>query len=850
MSVKPNKSYLYTGIFFAAIAFVLFFAFGFFPFGDKSILTSDMRSQYVDFFSFFKSAQPSTYSFNLGMGGDTVAFFAYYLCSPVNLLVYLFDNMAHAAMVIFVVKLFLCAMCACCYFTRSKLWGMTSAVPAALLSVAYAFCGFNMLYSMTIIWLDSVYLFPLFILALEDSIFDNKRYLVFVCAAVMLVNFYIGIMSVYFSFLYLGALFIIHRNSVKKNFLYTVENYFLGVSVSAILLIPSLILLSQRKMTDNNAIAGLLSRFNMTIPDAVTHVAYVWIGALVIFLVIKLFFRGKKILPSGISAVFATAFAIGVFLVNGAFLLCNFKPAQLSELWHILPFRFDKDSPQLYCGCIAIFGIILLIIRTLHRRDKRGIALLLLVLMSIIPILCTNLDLLLHLGQPPLSFPYRYTFAICFFILLAAGAGLEHIKPGRWIGIPLCGIVLIETAVCTVGSFNYNESAWYGYSSDRGFSVYARQMRAAQKAIDDEGFYRTEKNFYRNLNDPLQFGYNGLSHYSSIYNKSLMDLMTRCGFVTTEYNYSYLGQTPLSDMLFGIKYLHDSNDAYFLDTACENIGSPRSYYPDMYERINSDSDYIDTYRNDNAADLAFWADEDFKALTANDLCGNSFKNMNTIFGSLTGDAAMPYISQTPTMIAQNRYNLTITDDGCLFIALAAEVADYTEIYVNGEYYANGHIGMFGTTHRNIYCGRYRRGDKVVIEIKADEQILANQIGCYIESDSAYHKIAAQIHKGRIYYDFNRNMTSATIKASGGGLLVTQIPYDSGWSIKCDGKPIESENVLGTFLAVSLPQGEHNLVLEYECRGFFVGIIISVMALLLFAADLLIEKRRAKNKVLL
>ena len=217
-----RKSYFYMTIFFAVIISVLFLSFGLFPFGEKSFLTSDMRSQYVDFLSFFKNSLPATYSFELGMGGDIITFFAYYLCSPVNLLVFLFENMAHAAMLIFAVKLYLCALFCAFYFNHSKICPLSGKnILIALLSVAYAFCGFNMVYSMNIIWLDSVYLFPLLILSVEKSIFDGKRYLIYVTAAAVIFNFYTGIMSVYFSLLYIVALYTAYRENVKERFLFT-----------------------------------------------------------------------------------------------------------------------------------------------------------------------------------------------------------------------------------------------------------------------------------------------------------------------------------------------------------------------------------------------------------------------------------------------------------------------------------------------------------------------------------------------------------------------------------------------------------------------------------------------------
>ena len=60
------------------------------PFGDNSFLIFDMKRQYVDFFSYFRSVvfteNDMKYSLSNGLGGEMPGFFAYYLTSPLNVI--------------------------------------------------------------------------------------------------------------------------------------------------------------------------------------------------------------------------------------------------------------------------------------------------------------------------------------------------------------------------------------------------------------------------------------------------------------------------------------------------------------------------------------------------------------------------------------------------------------------------------------------------------------------------------------------------------------------------------------------------------------------------------------------
>ena len=79
---------------------------GVYPFGAQSFLAEDLVFQYVDFFAWFKrvlGGQESVfYSTACGLGANTWGLYSYYLASPFNLLLLLFDQ-EHLTLFVFVV---------------------------------------------------------------------------------------------------------------------------------------------------------------------------------------------------------------------------------------------------------------------------------------------------------------------------------------------------------------------------------------------------------------------------------------------------------------------------------------------------------------------------------------------------------------------------------------------------------------------------------------------------------------------------------------------------------------------------------------------------------------------------
>lgn len=69
---------------------ILFWHYGYAPFGGNSMASHDASVQYLDFYSYFKDVLSGknniTYTFSKTLGGNNIGVFSYYLTSPFMLL--------------------------------------------------------------------------------------------------------------------------------------------------------------------------------------------------------------------------------------------------------------------------------------------------------------------------------------------------------------------------------------------------------------------------------------------------------------------------------------------------------------------------------------------------------------------------------------------------------------------------------------------------------------------------------------------------------------------------------------------------------------------------------------------
>ena len=128
------------------------------PWGDRTVLVSDMSSQYVEFFCALKNGE-LFFSWSKALGTAYIGVFSYYVSSPLSVLTLLVPNEAMPIGLMFLIALKVgLSGLSFCLFARSRVPGRAGA--ALFGSVCYALMSYSMVYSICVMWLDGLIWLP------------------------------------------------------------------------------------------------------------------------------------------------------------------------------------------------------------------------------------------------------------------------------------------------------------------------------------------------------------------------------------------------------------------------------------------------------------------------------------------------------------------------------------------------------------------------------------------------------------------------------------------------------------------------------------------------------------------
>ena len=547
-----------------------------FPFGENTILFSDINNQFVSFFSYFKSIITGNdnfiYTFSKNLGGDMVGFSGYYLQNPFLFLLLLFPDVYLTAGILFVMIL----QIGCCGLTFQIYLTHTNGIKkeSLLFSTAYAFMGYLFAYITLPIYFCNFILLPLVMLGIYKIVENPKKKGLYILtlAASIFCNYYLGYMLCLFSVLYFVYILVINteKSRHEKRFSERIKAFIfsslLGVGLSAFDLIPIVLSLRGQKNAPDVSVLSFYRNFN---------------------------FRD----------VFAN-------LYTGAF------DGNVSN--HCMPY--------IYVSIIAAAFVLLYFLnKEIAGKEKICSAIFILLMLSFCYIHTT--DVMWHAFNEPVGFAYRYAFYISFLLLHIGYQGFLHFD-GRFfsylpvliifvvysayliffssvnlsiksivfdfillilIGIlitiqksyylPLqLGFILLFALQCTdllgnaISSINtYGSVSQTEYSTDiNRIEPVINQIKA-----EDTSFYRIEKNFLRSHNDAMLFSYAGLTHNSSCEKDYVKEFEANMGFrnfgIWAFYNE---GSTTFADCFLGVKYFisrfDTTNKPYLANFHTEN----------------------------------------------------------------------------------------------------------------------------------------------------------------------------------------------------------------------------------------------------------------------------------------
>ncbi len=855
---------------------------GVFPLGENIVLKVDLYHQYGPFHEELRSrilnGQSLFYSWEGGLGKEFFVQMAYYTASPLSIFILLFpQEYMPEAMALFILLKTCFAGAFFTYYLRKRFNRNT--VLIVVFGLFYAFSAYMTGYYWNVMWLDAVALFPVVAYGIE-ALVKNNRHLTYciTLAVVILINFYIAFLVCVFAALYfLVVLFYTYSwKNDKKTIISLVVKFaivsLIGGGISMFLTIPTAIALGNTATSETgfpafeiyeNVYQLITNHFIGARPVVLARnedLPNVYSGVLTVT-VLPLYFFNRNINKK-------EKWLVGALLVF--MLLCScIKPFD----YMIHGFHFPSNLPHRYT---FIYSFILLTIaykgflniksvdvRIINYAAICYVAVILITEYLLVPVISdidrvlTDVDIVINIVAVVL-----YVFVINIYA-----------KTRENDRMPIVFLLLVcAIAECTFSSYE-------GLDRTTSRDAYCKYFDGANQAVEflnekeNGNFYRTEFRRFTTINDADLYHYNGFSQFSSLAPGGICDLIGSLGIAATGNSFRYYDPTALVDALFDIKYVMNKDG---------EINNNR------YTKINNFKN-VWVYENDRVLPLGFmvnstvkdWQTEDstpFKVQNefvnnAAGTAGNMFNdipvtniqrtymdvsetiNANEFKYKLTNPANLgfePTVSSSTVMDA-DKYVFAyvdagnakrviykvITPDGTERISEDRELSAGKSLFDIGEVKAGETVDIqFALTNKGEFEKTYRKDGTVKLYLASyDDSVF----------QAAYDKLSQSPYE---ISKFDDTEITGTVNAGEDGVMFTSIPYSDGWSVYVDGQKVDKVSIGEKgVIGVDLTAGTHEITFKYQPQGFYLGLIVSLVSIILAVLYTLFDKKyQLKNPV--
>ncbi len=862
------------------------------PFGDNQILATDLWHQYypflVDFQDKLQEGSSLLWTWKSGGGVNYLALISYYLASPLNFLSVFVpaEYLREFLTIITCAKIGFASM----FFAQFiRITFKKRDVSVTAFGTMYALCAFIVGYYWNVIWLDTVALLPLVVAGAICVLKEGKfRLYVVALALAVMTNYYIGlfvcIFIVFVSIIYC----IVEYTNIKElglRFIRMVLYSVLGISITAMLTLPAFFALMSTQssveagttysntppqglamylssVTDTSSmsqvISGMFEAFTKILANTVNFVdpnvknldfPNVYCGIAVLVLAIMYFTCGKIKIRERIAA--------GVLCL--VFFL-SFTIKWLDFIWHGL--HFPNMLPYRYSFLFS-FVILVMAYRLYMNIDSIkllniGVSAVLLcgvlgvIISNVGDNIATDTELVTDNSQQyadKLSDVAVYaTVVIAILVFMWVLMRSLDVIPKQAFAVALLIICLAE-GICSA----YFGTQRVGVTTTTSYPLGTTDTLAMVDKIDEveqdsNELIRAEVTKYHTLNDNALIGTNGVSMFSSMVNSNVTAYMEKfglCGWVSSS-RFTYQENSPVTNMFLNIKYL---------------VSPYGKHLDKTHTSLVDASGNVKLLENDYYIPLGFMVDDDMLKFDVNTASTNPFDNQNEIFRLATGIKedvyiTLPVVNQghtdsskfDVTKMSEGYYSFKVIDssetphfkfnyypefDGVALAYYQCGESDNVDLKIN----ENTVVTNYVKRPYIMQVGDVKAGDKISIYANLDNASVGSaQVRCVMLNEEVFTAGYEKLKNGALKATKTTDtLIEGTVSAEKDGLFYTSISYDAGWTAYVDGEEVEITPVSDAQLAFRVPKGEHEIRLEYTPVGFNLGLIISVLGILIFAA---------------
>ena len=880
----------------AAIYWLVMLLGDYVPFGINTPAVTDAKLQYLDLFAYYRDVltgqNSAVYTFSNTLGGGAAAIWAYYLASPFNLLVLLFekDRMNLFLEVLITVKLS-AASAAFAWFIGRRFRGRVRGGMTLLLSVSYGLMQYMTAQGSNVMWLDGVILLPFIVLGIHNAVSSRRfrlRELAVPAALSVLANWYTGGINYLFStvwFLYevlrgqgtadAGRGPDERNGSGARRTSSAAGKYLAGMGtgllLAAVLFLPNVIALREGK-------AGSWNPF-----------AYAWplglrgnpLSVIRSYRIGEMSDISRASFFSGTLAAFGTAAYFYSDRVRAREKLAILVPgltAWLACFWYPLFYVFSLFMRNTsywyrfgYLGCFVLLYCAAYWCGSLPRKGgfrsrkrwavipKAGGTCLVLVLLSqkVWPqggSGSTRAAIFMLLAVT-VFMGYLYAPDRALKVLEAPGSIAKHRKI---LAVLLVALGLWEAFLETRAILNI-----YHTDTAQEYAAYSREAQAQIEALreyDRAGFYRVSQTAARITNidgltgaylDAMAYRYASISGYTSCPENIQIEFLDRLGYRKEYDSFNIVNTSFLpADSLLGVRYILSPYKVPGLIEVPE-LGSHNTKA---------------VYANPYALPMALLPDSIGRSPEETEE-GDPFAFTEALYSSLSGEKANLWIRAEK----EKSYERGITTwklkvparEGagyCLYGNLPwLFEADYDDPKWWDDAQEQGRLtvadgwafGYGGWLSPSVFYIPVSEDGTAQITLETDGEPQLRDEQFYALDLERFGQLTAKIREktGAAVRDLliSNGKISCTVYAQKGQKLVLGVPASKGWSARVNGQKVRIEDFEGCLAQIPLVPGENHIKMQYRVPGLGAGILLSAAGLGILAVwDLSGKKKDRKN----
>lgn len=412
---------------------------------------------------------------------------------------------------------------------------------------------------------------------------------------------------------------------------------------------------------------------------------------------------------------------------------------------------------------------------------------------------------------------------------------------------PKSKLVWSALALMTALELGYNaylSQVTLAYADAYKFTDVTKSMKELANVIKKKnkaGFYRVGSSFLYSKNDPFLVSYPGLSSFSSNMEKSTINLFNSMGDVGGNAATFYANGTALTDALYGVRYYIDRKEYKVTDMEQHpnwqffNRNSTRSDLKAYYKPIYENKRFI-IYENPDVFSAAFGTN----TLTRNIKFGlnNPVSNQNIILSSMSGVeqkyfeyVGIPKIELFNMQeVNENGQRIFKRIDkkqpGTVRIIFTPQT-DFT-YYFQAPYSLRKSMGNISIMLNNQWYHYSQSYDQVQLwnltdKTPGQEMVLQLQTSKEDQLDltnmalvRADQKAIRKVLKERLKQNMTvTKWTNTLVKGhvtitDKSNVMMTSIPYNPGWTVKVDGKKVQTSEAWGSLCPSRLRAGNIKL----------------------------------------